>query len=92
MKILTFPDDTLIFLLRYINWNTRIQSVLKLHEKASSSKTNFSKIQALGVGAYKNRIDKPGQMIWSQLYNKILGAHFVNSALDSNNWDILYDK
>ena len=38
--------------------DTRIQSILKSHEKASSSKTNFSKIQALWAGAYKNRIDK----------------------------------
>ena len=47
MKILNFPDDTTIFLLIEINRNTRIQSILKPHEKASSSKTNFSKIQAL---------------------------------------------
>ena len=46
MKILNFPDDTIIFLLRYINYHTRLQSILKSHEKASSSKTNFSKIQA----------------------------------------------
>ena len=60
MKTLNFPDDTTIFELRDINWHTRIQSILKSHEKASSSKTNFSKIQALWPGAYKNRIDKPG--------------------------------
>ena len=58
MKILNFPDDTTIFLLRDINWHTRIQSILKSHEKASSSKTNFSKIETLWAGAYKNRIDK----------------------------------
>ena len=92
MKILNFPDNTTIFLLRDINWHTRIQSILKSHEKVSSSKTNFSKIQALWAGAYKNRIDKPGQMIWSQLYIKILGMHFVNSVLDNNHWDILNDK
>ena len=47
MKILNFPDDTTIFLLRDINCHTRIQSIKKSHEIASSSKTNFSKIQAL---------------------------------------------
>ena len=52
MKILFFPDDTTIFLLRDINWNTRIQLVLKLHEKGSGSKRNFSKIQALWAGVY----------------------------------------
>ena len=87
MKILNFPDDTTIFLLRDINWHARIQSILKSHQKASSSKTNFSKIQALRAGAYKNRTDKPGQMIWSQLYIKILGI-----TRDNNNWDIINDK
>ena len=38
MKILNCPDDTTIFLLR---------DIIKSHEIASSSKTNFSKIQAL---------------------------------------------
>ena len=47
MKILNFHDDTTIFLLRDINYHTRLKSILKSHVKASSSKTNFSKIQAL---------------------------------------------
>ena len=67
MKILNYPDDTTIFLLKNINCHTRIQSIKKSHEIASSLKTNFSKIQALWAGAYESRIDKPGQMIWSQL-------------------------
>ena len=92
MKMWNFPDNTAIFLLGDINYHSRIQSVLKSHEKTSSSKTNFSKVQALLAGAYKNRIDKPGQMIWSQLYIKMLGVHFANSILDNNNWDIINDK
>ena len=44
MKILSFPDDATIFLLRDINYHTRVQSILNSHEKASSSKTYFSKI------------------------------------------------
>ena len=55
-----FPDDTTIFLLRDINNHNRIQSILKSHEKVSSSKINFSKIQDLWAGTYKKRIDKPG--------------------------------
>ena len=37
MKILNFPDDTNIFLIRDINCHIRIQSILKSHEKASTS-------------------------------------------------------
>ena len=92
IKILIFADDTTIFLSRDINWKTRIQTMLKPHEKAPSSKTNFSKIRGLWAVTYKIRIDKPGQMMWSQLYIKILGMGFVNSVLDNNNWDIIYDK
>ena len=50
LKFLNFPDDITIFELRDINWHTRIQSTLKSHEKASSLKTNCSKIQALWAG------------------------------------------
>ena len=45
MKILSFPDDATFFLLRDINYHNRIQSILKSHEKASSSKTYFSRIE-----------------------------------------------
>ena len=67
MKTLNFSVDTTIFLLRNINCHTRIQSIKKSHEITSSSKTNFSKIQALWAGVYDNRIYKTGKMIWSQL-------------------------
>ena len=92
MKLLNFPDDATIFLFRDINFNNRMQSVLKSYEKASSSQINFSKIQALWAGAYENRTDKPGQTVWLQLPFKILGLHLVNSVLDNSNWDIRNDK
>ena len=63
MKMWKFPDDTTIFFLRDINCHNKIQSILKSHEKASSSETNFSKIQALWAREYKIRIDKLGQII-----------------------------
>ena len=44
IKILNFPDDTTIFLLRDNNLHIKIQSILKSHEKTSRSKTNLSKI------------------------------------------------
>ena len=47
MKVLKFPDNTTIILLRGINCHTIIQSILKSYGKIPSSKTNFSKIQTL---------------------------------------------
>ena len=61
IKIINFADDTTIFL-RDIECLTRIQAILNLYEKASSSKINLSKSQALWAGTYKNRYDKPGKM------------------------------
>ena len=87
MKILNFPDDNTISLLRDINCSTRIQWILKWHKKVSSSKTNFSKFQVFWAGAYKKSIDKLRQLVWSQLYIKILGVHFVNCILDNHDWD-----
>ena len=34
-------------------------------------------MQGLWVGECKKRINKPGQMVLSQLSSKILGVHFV---------------
>ena len=58
IKIVNFADDTTIFL-RYIDSLTRIQTILKLYEKASSSKINLSNSQALWAGGCKNRYNKP---------------------------------
>ena len=39
-------------------------------------KISFSKDEVLWGGAYKNGIDKPRQMVWSQFSIKILGVYF----------------
>ena len=46
-------------------------------------------MQAFWAGTYKNRTDKQGQIVWSELSIKILGLHFVNPVLGNNNWDIM---
>ena len=53
MKILNFPDDTAIFLLRHINSHTRIQSILKSHEKFLAQKQNFQKFMHYELGHMK---------------------------------------
>ena len=62
-----------------------MQVILKLYE-ASSAKINFSKSQALQAESYKKRIDKTGQIVWSQFSIKILGVHFGSYVLDNSNW------
>ena len=86
IKVANFADNTTIFL-RDITWLIRIQVILKLYEDASSSKINFSKVKPFGSGAYKNRMDQPGQMEWSQFFIKTLADHFGNIIL--NNYSYL---
>ena len=86
IKIVNFPDDTTIFL-RDIECLTRIQAILNLYEKASSSKINLSKSQALWAGTYKNRYDKPGKVAYFNFSIKILGIPFDNAVPDNSNWD-----
>ena len=86
IKLVNFTDDATTFL-RDIDCLNRIQSILKLNEDASSSKINFTKSQALWAGDYKNRFDKPGAMVWSNLSIKILGINFGNATLDNSIWD-----
>ena len=33
------------------------------------------------------RIDKTGQMVWSQVSIKIVGKHYGNYVLDNSKWD-----
>ena len=44
-------------------------------------------MQALWAGAYKNRIDQPGQIEWSKFSIKILGVNFGISILYNSNWE-----
>ena len=66
--------------------------ILNLYEQASSSNINFAKFQTLWAGTYKIRIDKAGQMVWSQFSIKTFGVYFLNSVLDNNNWDRINEK
>ena len=45
MKMLNFPDNTNIFLLRDINYHTRIQSILNDMEKLLAQKQTFQKLR-----------------------------------------------
>ena len=86
IHIANFVDNTIIFL-QDITCLDRIQKILKLYEDAFNSKIKFSKTQALSAGAYKNRIDGPGQMEWSQFFIKKLGVNFGYAILDNSNWN-----
>ena len=83
-KRVNFADGTTIFL-RNFSCLTKIELILELSKKACSSNLNFSKNQTLCGVAYKNRIVKPRQMVWSQFSIKIVAVHFHNSAHGNRN-------
>ena len=61
IKIVNFAYGTTIFLQNFSCF-TKIELVLELSQKSSSSKINFQKNQTLWGVAYENRIDKTKQM------------------------------
>ena len=80
---MNFADNIAIFL-RDITCINRIQVIMKVYENESTSKITL-KNQVLWAGAYKNRIDQPGQIEWSQFFIEILGVNFDNSFLHNSN-------
>ena len=72
IKIINFADDTTIFL-RDIDCLTRIQAILNLYEKASSSKINLSKSQAFDTKLnspeikWIQRLLDPANALWKDL-------------------------
>ena len=91
IKLVNFADDTTTFL-SDIDSLIRLQTILKLYKDASSSEINLNKSQALWSGGYKDRYDKPGNMIWPNFSIKILGINFDNFVSDNLNWDKIRDN
>ena len=80
IKTVKFPDNTTIFL-RYITFLNKIQRILKRYENTEINQFKryfFQKGKPLWAGAYKNRIDQPGQLEQSQLPLKYLKLILVN--------------
>ena len=76
---------TLSFFWRDITCLTRIQVILKLLSFKLRDKL-FKKPNYIGWVTWK-RIDKTGQIVWSQFSVIIFGVPFDNSVIDNSNWD-----
>ena len=64
----------------------RIQVSLKLYEKASSSKINFSEAKSYGLEYIKMELINHDKWNGHNFPIKILGVNFGNSILDNSNW------
>ena len=54
--------------------------VLKEYEKATNAKVNVDKTEALWVGKWKNRTDKPLNLKWTNSHIKFLGIYVGNKV------------
>ena len=61
-------------------------------KKLPAQKQTFQKFRPYELGNIKLELTNQDKLYRSQLSIKILGVHFVNFALDSNNWDIINDR
>ena len=86
IKIVNFAENTNIFLGEIICLN-RIQVILKLYEKASSSKINFSEAKSYGLEHIKMELINHDKWNGLNFPIKILGVNFGNSILDNSNWN-----
>ena len=92
IKKVIFADDIAICCWHHFIYFIKIWLILNWCGKASSSKASFSKIHILCAGAYKNRTDKPRQMVLSQFSIQIVEEYFGNSVDDNRNWDKVYEN
>ena len=61
-------------------------------KKLPAQKQTFQKFRPYELGNIKLELTNQDKLYRSQLSIKILGVHFVNFVLDSNNWDIINDR
>ena len=61
-------------------------------KKLPAQKQTFQKFRPYELGNIKLELTNQDKLYRSQLSIKILGVHFVNFVLDSNNWDMINDK
>ena len=78
-KIVQFADDTNACVSSISSLN-ELFLVLKEYEKATNAKVNVDKTEALWVGKWKNRTDKPLNLKWTNSHIKFLGIYVGNKV------------
>ena len=78
-KIAQFADDTSVTLTSTESINELFKT-LKDYEKATNAKINKEKTEGLWVGKWKNRTDKPHNLLWKNNHVKFLGIYIGNKV------------
>ena len=74
--------DDLIMCITDVSSIKEVFEVFGKYERATNSKLNRSKTEALWVGKWKNRTDTPYNLKWNKYYSKCLGV-FVGNKLNN---------
>ena len=84
-KVSQYADDTTAFV-KNENSLFSLFNVISDFERGSGAKLNLSKTEALWLGAWKDRPDKPLGLSWVKKM-KILGIVFGTVNIDQDNWE-----
>ena len=88
--ISAFADDTNFFLANLSSTKSVLDQFNEFG-KASGSKINIEKTEAIWLGSLKNNIDTPLGIKWVKS-TKCLGIYFGHNNLDNQNWLKCFDK
>ena len=92
MKILNFPDDTTIFLLRDINYDTKIQSILNHMKKLLAQRQTFQKFRPYEVWHIKIELRNQGKWYGRNCTLKYLECFLLITSLITTTGDIINNK
>lgn len=84
-KVSQYADDTTAFVKKE-NSLFKLLTVSSDFESGSGAKLNLSKTEALWLGAWKDRPDKPLGLSWVKKM-KILGIVFGTVNVEQDNWE-----
>jgi len=88
-KISQYADDTSVSVTS-VNSIDALFKTLKEYEMATNAKINKDKTEGLWVGRWKNRLDKPHNLIWKNSNVKFLGI-YVGNKVGANGTKALSD-
>ena len=90
-KISQYADDTNIFIRDLESGRIAFQ-IIKDFGKASGSLLALHKCWGIWLGAWRNKIEKPFGINWTNDVRKLCGVQFGNGDILSVNWNYVLDK
>ena len=85
-KISAYADDITCFITRDTSWQPLAES-LAIYEKASNASVNLQKSRGFWAGAWKNRLDSPLEITWTNQPIKLLGIILGNCNTSFLNYE-----